>query len=349
MASADRETSDFPEPSADASTRSLRRVFTGSRALVRIVYRDPEHVAERLTLYAVDRIANDETHWADSVRRNRADTPRAEIAEELRIRSARLARIDGAISGTPFFIALVPGYLSYLWQEMRMTMRIAALYGRDLRTLRTAAEMLALRGVHPTVDSAEAALATVQGTPVPERPTERRSLRHWVHSVYLVLVFGGFLSPSAAEPPKQSWLDRLRSAASLLLGVAMWLMTWVLPVTFMILMAWGCETHARQLGRRALVFYDGEAASVNAAIALAARRRDRGHDKRAVLRGIALFLSLAIPIGFIAYVQHVKKTVGFNWLVALGAIVAVSVVMAIGVITSRESSDGPKPRPNSGR
>jgi hypothetical protein len=120
----------------------------------------------------------------------------------------------------------------------------------------------------------------------------------------------------------------------------------------MILMAWCCETHARQLGRRALVFYDGEAAGVNATIALAERRRDRGHDKRALLRGIALFLSLAIPIAFIAYVQHVKKTVGFNWLVALGAlgalgaVVAVSVVIAVGVITKRESSVRSKAHPN---
>jgi hypothetical protein len=192
--------------------------------------------------------------------------------------------------------------------------------------------------VHPNVESAEAALAAVQATPIPDRPTERRSLRHWVHSVYLVLVLGGFLSPSAAEPPEQGWVDRLRSVASLILTVAIWLMTWVVPVTFMILMAWGCETHARQLGRRALVFYDGEAASVDAAIALAKRRRDRGHDKRTTLRGIALFLSLAIPIAFVAYVQHVKRTVGFNWLVALGALVAVSLVIAIGVITNRRST-----------
>jgi hypothetical protein len=269
------------------------------------------------------------------VRRDRPDTPRAEIGEELRIKSAQIARIDGAISGTPFFIALVPGYVSYLWQEMRMTMRIAALYGRDLHALGTAAEMLALRGVHPDVETAETALAMVQKTPMPERPTERRSLRTWVHSVYLVLVFGGFLSPSAAEPPKQGWLDRIRSAASLLLAGVIWVMTWVLPVTFMILMAWGCETHARQLGRRALVFYDGEAATVNAAIALAQRRRDRGHDKRVILRGVALFLSLAIPLAFIGYVNHVRNTVGFNWLGALGALVALSVVIAVGVIANR--------------
>lgn len=216
-----------------------------------------------------------------------------------------------------------------------MTMRIAALYDRDLRTLRTAAEMLALRGVHPNVESAEAALATVQETPMPERPTARRSLRTWVHSVYLVLVFGGFLCPSAAKPPKRGWLDRLRSLASVLLAVAIWALTWVLPVTFMILMAWGCETHARQLGRRALILYGGEAASLSVAIALAERRRDRGHDTRTVLRGIALFLSLAIPLAFIAYVDHVRKTVGFNWLGALGALVAISVVIAVGVVAGR--------------
>jgi hypothetical protein len=336
--SADHERPASLETPAPASRGYVRRVLVGSRDLVRVIHRDPEHVAERITLYAVDRIADESTQWAQSVRRDRPDTPPAEIAEELRITSARIARIDGAISGTPFFIALVPGYVSYLLQEMRMTMRIAALYGRDLRSLGTAAEMLALRGVHPDPQSAEAALATVQQTPVPERPAARRSLRTWVHSVYLVLVFGGFISPSAATPPTQGWLDRLRSVASVLIGAAVWVMTWVFPVTFMVLMAWGCETHARQLGRRALAFYDGEAASINAAIALAERRRDRGHDKRRVLRSIVLFLSLAIPLAFIAYVDHERKTVGLNWLGALGALVAISVVVAIGVAANRRDA-----------
>jgi hypothetical protein len=338
MTPAEQPGSTVSEPSAGASRGYVRRLLTGSRTLIQLLHRDPEHVAERLTLFAVDRIADESTNWAESTRRRRPDTPPAEIAEELRVKSAQIARIDGAISGTPFFIALVPGYVSYLWQEMRMTMRIAALYGRDPRTLSTAAEMLALRGVHPEVQSAEAALTAVKNTPIPDRPTERRSLRTWVHSVYLVLVFGGFMSPSAAERPKQGWLDRLRSAASLVLAAAIWAMTWVLPVTFMILMAWGCESHVRQLGRRALVFYGGEAASVNAAIALAARRHDRGHDKRSVLRGIALFLSLAIPLAFIAYVDHVRKTVGFNWLGALGALVAISVVIALGVVANRRDT-----------
>ena len=121
----------------------------------------------------------------------------------------------------------------------------------------------------------------------------------------------------------------------MLVGIGIWVTTWVLPVTFMIAMAWGCETHTRQLGRRALVFYDGEEESVRAAIADADRRRDEGHDTRSILRTIALFLSVAIPIGFIAYAQHVRNTVGINWLGALGAVVALSMVIATAVVSSR--------------
>ena len=335
MGSAEEIEPAAPEPEVTGSRGRVRRMYSGSRELARIVYRDPEHVAERLTLYSVARLADASVEWAQSARRTRADTPPAEVAEELRIQTAQIARIDGAISGTPSLIALVPGYLTYLYQEMRMTLRTAALYGRDPKELRTAGEMLALRGVHPDVDHAEAALIAVKNTPMPERPTERRSLRTWVHSAYLLLVFGGFMSPSTAEPLKRPVLDRLRAAFSFLLAAAIWVLTWVVPFTVMIRMAWGCETHARQLGRRALVYYDGEAASVNAAIALAARRRDQGHDKRAWLRAIALFLSVAIPLGFIAVVNHYRNTLGFNWLAALGSLVALSLVIATAVIASR--------------
>ena len=317
------------------SRRRLGQVLSGSRELVRIAYRDPEHVSERLTLYVTDRRADESREWAESAREARPDTPVAVLAEELRMQSARVARIDGAVCGTPFFIALVPGYLMYLLQEMRMTLRTAALYGHDPGGPETAAEMLALRGVHPDVDTAQAALATVRERQIPDRPTARRSLRTWMHSVYVLLVFGGFMSPSSAKPAKQGWLERVKAVFSLLLGVGIWITTWVLPVTFMIMMAWGCETHARGLGRRTLVFYDGEAASVSAALALAARRRDRGHDKRAALRAIALFLSVAIPLAFVAYANHVRKTTGINWVVALGGLVALSLVISTIVMSSR--------------
>jgi hypothetical protein len=337
MASTDEPDRLPPDPEPERPRSSIRRVLAGSRELIRIAYRDPEHVAERLTLYGAGRLADESRNWVLLARAVRPQVPPEELAEELRVRSAQIARIDGAVSGTPFLIALAPGYLMYLWQEMRMTLRTAALYGRDPSELKTAAEMLALRQVHPTVEAAERALIAVRRTPMPGRPPERRSLRTWVDSGYRLLVFGGFVSPSAAAPRRgvSGWL---RTAFSVVLGGVIWVATWVFPVTFMIMMAWGCETHARELGRRALVFYDGEEAAARVAITATERRHRPGHGKRALARSLALFLSVAVPIGFVAYANHVRKSAGINWLTALGALVAVSLVIATAVLSTRSGA-----------
>src|SRR3954453_18176595 len=167
----------------------LRRALGGTKELVRIAYRDPAHISERLTLHASRNLAEPSRRWAENALRERSDATPAEIAAALRVQSIRIARIDGAIAGTPFFLALVPGYLSYLWQEARMGLRTAALFGHDPGAMRTAAEMLTLRGVHPTVQDAEAALQAVEAAPPPV--AERRSLRTWYDSVRYLLIFRG--------------------------------------------------------------------------------------------------------------------------------------------------------------
>ena len=215
-----------------------------------------------------------------------------------------------------------------------MLLRTAALYGRDPRELETTAEVLALRGVHPTVDVARAELEKVRDVPLPEKPEKRRSLRTWVRSVYVLLIFGGFLdAPSdTKDESSHAWL---KASVGFAIGAAVWVTTWVLPVTFMVAMAWGCESNARQLGRRALLFYDGDADNAEAAIAAAKQRQDRGHGKREIVRGAILLLSIAIPIGFVGYADHVRNSTGINWLAALGALVALSMIIAASVLANR--------------
>lgn len=215
-----------------------------------------------------------------------------------------------------------------------MTLRIAALYDHDPRELKTGAAMLALRRVHPDVETAEAALQKIRNTRMPEAPTRRRPLRTWVRSAYLLLVLGGFLSPRAATK-EHGGRARLKTILSILLGAAIWITTWVLPATFMIAMAWGCETHTRQLGRRALLYYGGDEASVSAAIRRADRRSDAGHNKRAIVRAVALFLSVAIPFAFLAIVIYVRNHLGVNWLVGVGSLVALSLVIGTVVVSNR--------------
>jgi hypothetical protein len=319
------------EPPASGRLRSrLRLAFSGSRELVRIAYRDPEHVSERLTLYASQSLAEPAREWAETIRATRPEATSAELAEEQRVQSAKIARVDGAVAGTPFFIALAPAYASYLWQEARMALRIASLYGRDPASLDTAAEVLALRGVHPTIEAAKASLVKVEARPAPV--PARRPLRTWWNSVRALLIFGGFMSAPEDQGESRS---RLRAVAGFMLAGAIWLTTWVVPVTFMIVMAWGCEVHARQLGQRTLTFYEGRASTSRAAIAAAARVTDTGHRRRQLIRSAALGLSVAIPIGFVAYANHVRQSTGVNWIGALAALVALSLVIAASIVGSR--------------
>ena len=53
------------------------------------------------------------------------------------------------------------------------------------------------------------------------------------------------------------------------------------------------------------------------------------------MRAGLLALSVAIPVAFIAYADHVRQTTGVNWLGALGAVVGVSLVLAISIRASR--------------
>ena len=181
-------------------SRAARHI---ERPRPRIVYRDPEHVCERLTLFAARRLAGPSHQWAQHRRRTRSEADIVKAAEELRLQSLKMARTDGLIAGTPFYAALIPGYLNYLWQETRMMLRLAALYGRDPAALRTSAELMVLRGVHPTVHAAEAALIAVRES-APTKPDKRRPPRVRYRSAHRLLIFGGFMSPLKTQPRKMS-------------------------------------------------------------------------------------------------------------------------------------------------
>ena len=324
-----------PDSAPPPGSRSrIRHTLAEGWRLAVVAYRDPEHVAERLALHSTRSLSEPSLEWARRVRDEREGVPRAVIAEQLRTDSAKVAAIDGAVAGTPFLIALVPGYLLYLRQEARMLLRTAALYGRDPRELETAAEVLALRGVHPTVDAARAALLPVRDTPLPEEPASRRPWRTWVRSIYVLLIFGGFLS-APSDKRKEGAHPWVKTAIGVLFGLTVWAVTWVFPLSFMIAMAWGCDSSAPQLGRRALIFYDKKPDSAQAAIAAAKQQRDAGQKKRQILRTTLLILSVAIPITFIAFANHERQSTGITPLTAVGGLVALSLVIATSVIATR--------------
>ena len=124
-----------------------------------------------------------------------------------------------------------------------------------------------------------------------------------------------------------------RDALGLIATVAVWVITWFLPATFMIAMAWGCHTHARRLFRAAADYYAGETAPPKSLRQRAPQWRH--HTKRELAHSAALSLSILIPIGFLVYATRVKDHVGFNIISGLGLLVAISLVVAASMYGRR--------------
>jgi hypothetical protein len=303
--------------------------------LIRLVRRDPHHVPERLTIYAVEHQADEARAWAERVRERGGEGSLTAVADEQRRRTISTGRIDGAISGTPFFIALVPAYVAFLRQEVRFHLRMAALYGRDPADPHVAADFLVLRGVRKHIDEALTELETVRAAPLPPAGV-RTPLRSWYRAIVQVLVLAGFLSPPDDDDGKRPTLwTRLVYVVQLVVAGLIWALTWIVPVTFMIMMSWACESDARRFSQRVLTHYQDGHADLDATIA-SADRKAGGNRAITVGRGALVVLSVAIPLAVVAstLLKH-NGPLGINLPESFAALIALAIVIGVSAVALR--------------
>ncbi len=303
--------------------------------VVRMAKRDPNHIAERLTLMAVGRQAEPARAWAD---RALTATPKATpalLADDQRRQTIKVARIDGAIAGTPFFVALVPAYLTFLQQEVRLMMRTAALYGHDPADAAVAADFLVLRGVHKTKAAAHAELETVRATPLPPAG-EKTPWRSWYQAVLRILILAGFIGPPGdGDSGALTGREKAKRAFSFAIAGAIWALTWIVPVTFMIAMSWGCENDAKRFGQRVVTHYGDEGDDLAVTIARADRTAG-GNRMVNFLRGTIVFLSVSVPLLLIAVtILDGTGPFGVNLPDLVGVLAAVAVVIGIGITVAK--------------
>jgi hypothetical protein len=332
-AGAGAEAEESVEPSGRwARARQSLRV---PGVLVRLAKRDPHHIPERLTIYTVDRNADEARVWAERARDGAPDSSPAILADGQRRRTISTARIDGAVAGTPFFIALVPAYIAFLRQEVRFHLRVAALYGHDPADPRIAADFLVLRGVHNDPEQALAELEVVRATPLPP-PGEHTPLKSWYAAIVRILIIAGFLSAPEEEETKQLtlWAKVMRAVRFVVAGL-IWALTWILPVTFMIMMSWACESDARRFGQHVTTHYGDEGDGIAIAIAPADRKAG-GNRALSVARGALVLLSVAIPLALIAAtVAGGKGPLGVNVPDTIGALAALALVIGVSIAALR--------------
>jgi hypothetical protein len=286
----------------------------------------PRELPERLILLAVGRQGPEAKAWAQG----RLAQGAQPLAESDRLRRATLivSRADGAVSGTPFFIALVPAYVAFLWAQARMVLRIAALHGHDPTGPHVAAELLALRGVYPSVPEAASALERMGKEPVPA--TRRARFLSWVDMVKRILVLAAFTS--ASNPDEKP--GRRRQVVMVVIGGAIWAVTWIIPVTFMILMAWSCDTSTRQLGAIALEYYSGEPVHDARGVRVFKTAPEPGSGRRAFISWSLVILATVIPVGLLV-VSVSQGDALSDTARAVAALLGLSLVISLAMIARR--------------
>src|SRR4051794_2458447 len=318
----------------DERWASARRRLKAPGALVRIVLRDPHHVPERVTIFAIDRQADAARTWAQRARETAPDSSPGELAEAQRRRTVGTARVDGAIAGTPFFIALVPAYVAFLWQEARLHLRVAALYGHDPADSHVAADFLVLRGVRANAQQALSELETARATPLPP-PGARTPLRSWYRAVVNVLVLAGFLGPPEEGPKSVTWRARAWHAISFTVAGLIWALTWVVPITFMIVMSWACESDARRFGHRVTTYYGSKGDDAAGAKARADRTAP-GNRAINFARGALVAVSIVLPLALVgSAVLGGHGPFGVNVPESAGALVALALVLGVSIAAVR--------------
>src|SRR5262249_54366684 len=148
----------------------------------------------------------------------------------------------------------VPAYLSILREQARTVLRIGALHGGDPGAPERPAEILVLLDVCPGIAVAEDRLRAVRlPAPADEETGFRQvgGVRAWIDVVTQVLTLAGLIEPSTDDVERK----RLARAVRTILALALWALTWIVPITFMLLMAFTCEGRTRKVFDHALRFY----------------------------------------------------------------------------------------------
>ena len=185
--------------------------------------------------------------------------------------------------------------------------------------------MLVFLDVYPTVQEAEDRLKPLV---LPDTAAEENALepvggpRGWIEVVIQVLTLAGFIEPSSGKPK-----SRPMRALSAVIAFGLWALTWIVPVTFMLAMAWNCEGRTRKVFDRALGYY-GDVEADKAEWRRSSSRWRREQPLRAVLLGITIL----IPIGLAGYVAEAESS---GWLKVAVGFVALATALALAAKASR--------------
>jgi hypothetical protein len=272
-------------------------------AVLRIIWADPQHMAEHLALWSLARFGPRADRAVEKLRGSA--TSRDELERLVIQRQTRVAMTEGAFVGGPFIVLIPIAFCAALLAQAQMVFELAAVAGHEPKDRMRADELLVLIGAYESTDAAAAALATV--TQQSGRREGKRLPRgtRWAmikRMAYLVGVLG------IAEER-----SRLRVALGWTGIGVLFLVGLALPLVWVPYMAYSTRRTTLRLGDRTRVYY--AAADTGEAGLTVQRRSTVRVGGTAALVRTTFFVVVPILAALVALLSDFSLT-GGHWVTA---------------------------------
>lgn len=204
--------------------------------------RNPAFISEIGVLYALPQLAPQvEQWWLKKSQSSPSDDPGRTARRVLR-RSTGVARRGGLITGSSFYVGMVPAIATIYCEQLVVVLRIAAIYGRDSMDPVRAAEILVIQGRCKTLDEATEVLARARVPLADEAPVANTALR-------VVQQLPSMIGLRLRRVNWRSPFDVVVAGAELA--------SYLVPVMSLPVWAYASARSMRRLGHSAIDFYSG--------------------------------------------------------------------------------------------
>ena len=259
-------------------------------AVLRILWADPQHMAEHLATWSLARFGPRAGTAVKKIRDGHPDVDREELERLVVERQARVAMTEGAFVGGPFIVLIPVAFCAALLAQGQMVFELAAVAGREPTDRMRAAELLALLGAYPSTEAAAEALAKVP--PTPKASGKKLPAGTRIDMVRRMAYLLQLLAPADVTRSK------LRATIGWIgIGVLV-LVGFVLPLVWVPYMAYSMRRSTLRLGARGRRFYAAETGG-DAGITVHAGEMIRIGGVAALAR-TAILVVLPVVLGLVA-------------------------------------------------
>jgi hypothetical protein len=215
---------------------------SGFSSLWGTLRRSPSQAPEIGLLYSLPQLSPHVQQWWTKKAHSASSDGPDRVARRVLRHSAGVARRGGLITGSTFYVGMIPAIMMIYCEQLVVILRIAAVYGRDPTDPIRAAEILVVQGRYATLEEAAQALDRTRIPPTTKSANADTAVR-------LVKQLPSMIGLRLRRVNWRSPIDVIVAGGEIA--------SYFVPVISLPVWAYASARSMRRLGRSAINFYEG--------------------------------------------------------------------------------------------